>query len=373
MRGFLNKIKNVAINRATNRLNNVISDALGGASLNGPPRNSGKVDRSGYAKMDNPFQGENIAYPEDLGSNDQGHFIVFQINEQSNAKVKFTQRGRNVQRADKYGGNELSTTPPNSGNPADYSDFGGSSSSEKTSISVPTNPTKRLASQIVMYMPATVGVTQSAQYGEVEMGILATAAANLYKKGSTDGVMNKDFMKAVYNEAGVALNDAGEVALKGAADTIAPGAKAAIELASGRVTNNRLEMVFQGTSRRSFSYSFKMMPKSEQEATNVDRIARMFRFYMAPSFEGDISSSRTMIVPATFDISYYYGMHKQNNFLNKISTCVLESCNVTYGGDRVQFFRPHSDGSGAPPVETNIELQFKELELITREKLALGY
>ena len=34
---------------------------------------------------------------------------------------------------------------------------------------------------------------------------------------------------------------------------------------------------------------------------------------------------------------------------------------------------PHSDGSGAPPVETNIELQFKELELITREKLALGY
>ena len=51
---------------------------------------------------------------------------------------------------------------------------------------------------------------------------------------------------------------------------------------------------------------------------------------------------------------------------------MLESCNVTYGGERVQFFRPHKDG-GAPPVETQIELQFKELELITREKLALGY
>ena len=34
----------------------------------------------------------------------------------------------------------------------------------------------------------------------------------------------------------------------------------------------------------------------------------MFRFYMAPSFDGDLGSSRTMIVPATFDITYYeYG------------------------------------------------------------------
>ena len=76
----------------------------------------------------------------------------------------------------------------------------------------------------------------------------------------------------------------------------------------------------------------------------------MFRFYMSPSFEGDIGTSRTMIVPATFDIKYMYAFGKENRFLNKISTCVLESCNVTYGGERVQFFRPTVDG--APPVET---------------------
>ena len=114
------------------------------------------------------------------------------------------------------------------------------------------------------------------------------------------------------------------------------------------------------------------MPKSEMKQVHVHEIAQMFRFYMAPSFDGAIGSSRTMVVPATFDITYM-NMNKENQFLNKISTCVLESCNVTYGGERVQFFRPHSDGRGAPPVETNIELQFKELELITREKLALGY
>lgn len=357
LRGFLNEIKNTAINRATSRVNNMISDALGGGRSDGLPRNSGRIDRSNFAKV-NPFQGETIAYPEDLGSTDQGHYIVFNINEQSNAKVKFS-HGKKVR-----------------GHPMGYQSpppTGDKTWDSETSISVPTNPTKRLASSIVMYMPATVGVTQNAQYGEVEMGAMATAAANLYKKGQYGGVFNKEFLKAVGTEAGAAFSDTGEMTLKKAADTFAPGAKAAIEIASGRVTNNRLEMVFQGTSRRSFSYSFKMMPKSEAEATNVDRIARMFRFYMAPSFEGDLGSSRTFIVPATFDISYYYMNGQENHYLNKISTCVLESANVTYGGDRVQFFRPHSDGKGAPPVETNIELQFKELELITREKLALGY
>ena len=43
------------------------------------------------------------------------------------------------------------------------------------------------------------------------------------------------------------------------------------------------------------------------------------------------------------------------------------------GGERVQFFRPTPDGRGAPPVETSIQLQFKELEIITREKIAEGF
>jgi len=357
MRGFLNEIKNVAINRATNRLNNVISDALGGGRTTNPG-GRGKVNRSNYATL-TPFKGKHISYPEDLGSNDQGHYVVFHINEQANANVKFSQ-GRNVKKASSYGGNELK----------DLDDGGITAMGDNTTVSVPTAATKRLEASIAMYMPATVGVQQASQYGEVEIGAFATMAANLYKKSGDEGVFNKAFGKAVLEEAGRAASDTTETALKAAAETLASGAKGAIELASGKVTNNRLEMVFQGIGRRSFSYSFKMMPKSEAEANAVDEIVRMFRFYMAPSFDGDIGSSRTMIVPATFDITYM-NMNKENNYLNKISTCVLESCNVTYGGERVQFFRPNEDG--APPVETNIELQFKELELITREKLALGY
>ena len=67
------------------------------------------------------------------------------------------------------------------------------------------------------------------------------------------------------------------------------------------------------------------MPKSEAEANNVDEIVRMFRFYMAPSFEGDISSSRTMIVPATFDITYM-NMNKEKTVSKQNINLCFRKC-----------------------------------------------
>ena len=100
MRGFLNEIKNVAINRATNRINNIISDALGGGTrmrLDFHQTLEEYDQEVSLQKLDNPFSGQNVAYPEDLGSDDQGHYImIFEINEQKNANVKFGTGGRNV-------------------------------------------------------------------------------------------------------------------------------------------------------------------------------------------------------------------------------------------------------------------------------------
>ena len=45
--------------------------------------------------------------------------------------------------------------------------------------------------------------------------------------------------------------------------------------------------------------------------------------------------------------------------------------NVTYGGDRYKTFE--ADAEGAQPVETQITLNFKEMELITRERVFEGY
>ena len=46
---------------------------------------------------------------------------------------------------------------------------------------------------------------------------------------------------------------------------------------------------------------------------------------------------------------------------------------VSYGGDRYKTFSPDPNSEGAQPVETQITLNFKDMELITRERVFEGY
>lgn len=287
-----------------------------------------------------------LSYPSDLSGNEAGHYIQFFINEQENANINF-------------GGSAPTTV---SG-----SQMGGGGG--VSTLSVPRAPTKRIASSIALYMPATVAMSQSTKYGEQEIGG-ATAAVFGGMKGFEEGQGFFNTIGTTAGGVGDQLSQSSSQAFRSALDAGATGAKAAAEITSGKVVNNRMEVVFEGMERRDFSFTFKMMPKSKEEAVNVDNIVKTFRFYSAPSFDGAPGTSRTFIVPATFDIEYFY-QGGRNNFLNRISTCVLMNCNVTFGGERVQFFKPL--GKGAPPVETSIELTFKELEVITREKINEGF
>ena len=45
---------------------------------------------------------------------------------------------------------------------------------------------------------------------------------------------------------------------------------------------------------------------------------------------------------------------------------------VTYGGDRYKTYQG-IEGDGAPPIETNISLTFKEIDLITRKEADEGF
>ena len=59
------------------------------------PRNS-PVQNNTFAKIEaqtGAKASQVLTFPEDLGSTDQGHFIMFFINEQKNANVKFGSSG----------------------------------------------------------------------------------------------------------------------------------------------------------------------------------------------------------------------------------------------------------------------------------------
>ena len=113
-----------------------------------------------------------------------------------------------------------------------------------------------------------------------------------------------------------------------------------------------------------------MDPKSKAEAEEIRNIIFMFKSNMLPEFSGGSEQGRRMIVPNTFDIRYMY-QSRENDFLYKVGTCVLENMSVTYGGDKYRTYTGTDDG--ALPSETTMTLQFKELDLVTREKVQEGF
>jgi hypothetical protein len=73
------------------------------------------------------------------------------------------------------------------------------------------------------------------------------------------------------------------------------------------------------------------------------------------------------IFPSEFQITYYFG-DELNSYFHKFGACALEDMQVEYGSSEgFSSFR-----SGAP-TEIILNLQFRELELITREKAKEGY
>jgi len=272
-----------------------------------------------------------LSYPSDIGSERSRYYIMFFANAQD----------RSTQASIEFGSTAYSTTP--SGPLV-----------ETNNASVQRAATRRAVATIALYMPNAVEVTHKSNYGEAEIG-LAVASALGALKGSADGFDYETLLETAKAEA----NSLGASILEGVGVT---GAKAAMEITQGKVTNNRTEMKFESIDRRSFSFTFKMLPKDAAEAKSIEEIVTLFRYHSMPEFEGSNSLGRTMIIPSTFNIQYM-----GTSAIHYIGECALESVNVKYGGERPQFFR---DGQ---PVETELTLQFKELDLITKEEVARGF
>ena len=238
-----------------------------------------------------------------------------------------------------------------------------------STIRISRAPTKRLSTSIAMYMPSTVQVTYGAEYQDTQVGAVTEQALNAYNdilagRGSDAvgqlGTMGPEIANSLQQ---FMLGTVG--AIPGFA-----GVKEAFEMKEGNVIADRLELAFKGIPKRNFQYTFKMIPKSEQEARDIRDIVFAFKSNMLPEFVGGNRGGRRFLVPNTFDIQYMY-LQNSNHFLHHISTCVLENMNVSYGGDRYKTFEANADG--APPMETTITLNFKEMELITRERVFEGY
>ena len=222
---------------------------------------------------------------------------------------------------------------------------------------------------IALYMPPSVQVSYDVKYGDQEIGAMAETGAAAIKAfmAKQGGWMDK--LKSAA-EVGFQGTGAGLMAygMKKVAGLV-QGADAIIAIERGQVITPRMELLFEGMGRRSFSYSFLFIPKSEQEAEIIEKIVETFKFHMAPDFSNEYTSGadgvREMTIPDHFNIRYMYRANV-NPHLNLISTCALTKMDVDYGAER---FTGYAEGR---PQTTKISLSFTEFNIMSKSHIKAG-
>tara|TARA_B100000900_G_scaffold404224_1_gene412308 strand:+ start:506 stop:1486 length:981 start_codon:yes stop_codon:yes gene_type:complete len=242
---------------------------------------------------------------------------------------------------------------------------------------------------IQLQMPSQIQDGNSVDYGESTMNTLIGAAAGgIMKSIDKLGSATADSLKGDTNKAEESIKGLGtdlksifspEGDFKGLANAgstfvTAKATSAALGLLGGNVSTNQLlarqsgqifnpnmELLFNGPSLRSFRFSFKMTPRSAQEAQAAKDIIRSFKLNMAPKTKGggDIGGVGIFLkTPNVFELRYRKG-NQDHPFLHKFKQCFLTECSVNYTGEGV--YATYDD---ATPISMQLDLSFKELEPI---------
>ena len=227
---------------------------------------------------------------------------------------------------------------------------------------------------ILLQIPANLQDGNSVSYGDSKMNSIVGAAVG----GA------KDIMEGVGEALGKGdFSGAGEIAKQIASATvqdsnIGPHAKnlvttklaaAAVNALGGNVTVNQIlaretgqifnpnmELLFNGPTLRNFRFSFKMTPRSRNEAEQCKLIIRTFKMNMAPKV---VSGPNLFLkTPNVFELRYKTG-YKNHPFLHKFKQCFLTDVSVNYTGEGV-----YATYENREPISMIMDLTFKELEPI---------
>jgi hypothetical protein len=111
--------------------------------------------------------------------------------------------------------------------------------------------------------------------------------------------------------------------------------------------------------------AFTFTPYSQQEAEDVKQIIKLFKEAALPRIT-DAAFGMFFIPPSTLNIDFLYN-GKRNPGISRVTESVIESIDVNYAPNG---WSAHADGA---PVQTTLTMNFKEIELVDKKKIAQGY
>ena len=243
---------------------------------------------------------------------------------------------------------------------------------------------------ILLQVPSNVQDGNAVNFGDSSMNTIVGAAAGIVgnvmgsggqavadmvsgKKTLSEGLgsfgtdVKSDAQKRFENSQG--LGDAAQKFMNAKLTSSALGifggnvsAQQLLARQSGQIFNPNLELLFDAPTLRSFTFSFKMTPRSEQEARQCKLIIRSFKQNMAPKSNlegGQVGGTGIFLKsPNIFELSYRKG-NRDHPFLHKFKQCFLTNFSVNYTAEGT-----HTTYDDATPVSMTMDMTFKEIEPI---------
>ena len=208
------------------------------------------------------------------------------------------------------------------------------------------------SASILLYTPSTNKFKTGANYENAETGFLAEFIGDDSLASMLLSVPSK----------------IGGAAVTAALEVMVPGAGGFFNRSTGMAVNPNMELAFKSVPFRDFNFEYKFAPKNKKELANVHKIIQLFRFHMSPSL---IGQAQYFAAPSQFVLTYCY-QGKDNNYIPKISKCVLENVEVDYSpGEKFTGLR--EDNIGSSPQVITMNMQFKEMSIITKDSISKGF
>ena len=336
------KVSNFALNIAQQEY-----DALGAAAQSGTGNPNGLINPNnniaGFSVEQAGDAGVDESFPADVGTVGDGYTDTKQ-NEATKGGVIIFPSGL-------------------SGNGQDYIEFASleyspkklNTSGGKVGFQADTQlDNKTVIKRVILPIPGGITDNNAVDWGQATMTAADIAKSDLALSALEGG--GEGFEKAMGDIGGtIKTNKEGikEALTKKIAGSIT-GTGDQLMKREGQVMNPNMELLFNGPQLRSFGFTFKLSPRTKEEAKNIQKIIFCFKQAMAPvATDGNLFLKS----PNTWRIRYYNREGSQHQYLNRFKECAMTSSTVNYTPDG--SYATYTDGS---MVSYNLTLSFQELE-----------
>lgn len=218
----------------------------------------------------------------------------------------------------------------------------------------------RIVGSVELYMPAGMTISEGVNIENVSLGLSKTIAQSLATEGGVGNTVAADTFATAQAGGAAAVTGRVDDFISKMKDWITPddattAAAAAsgmlptsfsdvIQASSRKIYNPNTQALFRGVNTRSFSFAWKFIPTSEQEADQINQIISYFRSELYPEALGDAGDfAISFRYPNLFRINFLYDGREMLNVPKIVEDgCFLESISTNFNPSSMAFFREGS-------------------------------